>query len=232
MPNHYLKNSEETWDSIAKSFDATRRKPWKQCIDFVKTLSETNIVVDIGCGNGRHLIPCAKHCKKVIGIDISRELLAITSKKIKKEQFENTFLLHSDVLNIPLKDNTVDSVLFIAALHNIKGKNRRIQSLKEIKRILKKDGKALVSVWSRWQDKYRKQFFKKWFIQFRQHEFGDINIYWKQHGLNIPRFYHLYSKRELLSDLHQADLEILDIDEVKLRSKKHPDNYFAVLQKN
>lgn len=231
MPNDYVKNSEETWDSIAKSFDATRRKPWKQCIDFINTLPKTNIVVDIGCGNGRHLIPCAKHCKKVIGIDISRELLAIIQKKINKEKLENTFLLHSDVLNIPLKDDTIDSVLLVAALHNIKGKDRRIQSLKEIKRVLKKNGKALVSVWSRWQDKYRKQFFKKWFTQMGQNEFGDINIYWGQHGLNIPRFYHLYSKRELLSDLRQAGLEILDFQEVKLRSKKHPDNYFAVLSK-
>jgi len=232
MPNDYIKNSEETWDSIAKSFDATRRKPWKQCIDFINSLPKTSIVVDIGCGNGRHLIPCAERCKKVIGIDISRELLAISQSKVDKEKLENTILIHSDVLNIPFKDSFVDSVLYIAALHNIKGKDRRIRSLKEIKRILKKDGTALISVWTRWQDRYRKQFFKKWFTQFGRNEFGDINIYWRQHGLNIPRFYHLYSKREFLNDINQSGLEILDFQEIKLLSKKHPDNYFAVLQKN
>jgi len=206
---------------LLKVFDATRRKPWKQCIDFIDTFTK-----DVCWGNGRHLIPCAKRCKKAIGIDLSRELLYIVQKKL-----DIANLLHSNVVYIPLKHNTVDAVLYIASLHNIKGRDRRIQSLREVERILKNDGKALISVWSRWQDRYRKQFFKKWFTQMGQAEFGDIDIYWRQHGLNIPRFYHLYSKREFLSDLRKADLEIIDIQDVKMHSEKHPDNYFAVVKK-
>jgi ubiquinone/menaquinone biosynthesis C-methylase UbiE len=182
MLDEHDSKSEETWDSIAESFDLTRRKPWKQCIDFIDTLSKTDMVVDLGCGNGRHLIPCAEHCKEVVGLDISKELLSITNKKLKEKNLENTILLHADMTNMPLKNDTVDSILFIAALHNIKGKDKRIQSLKEVKRVLKKDGTALISVWSRWQDKYRKHFLKKWFTKKEQTEFGDIDIYWKQHG--------------------------------------------------
>ncbi len=227
----YKNESEHTWDAIAKSFDVTRRKPWKQCIDFINKLSKTDIVADVGCGNGRHLLPCIKQCKQVIGIDISRELLYIIQEKIKQSNLKNTCLIQSSAVNIPLKDNSLDKVLFIASLHNIKRRDRRIQSLKEIKRILNKDGKALVSVWSRWQDKYRKLFFKKWFTQLGESEFGDIDIYWRQHGLNIPRFYHLYSKKEFRNDLLSADLKIIDMMEVKLHSKKHPDNYFAIVRK-
>jgi len=229
MPDEYIINNEKTWNAIAGSFDVTRRKPWKQCVDFINTLSIENIAADIGCGNGRHLIPLANHCKKAIGIDISRELLYIVQKKLKEEKIQNIRLLHSDVLNIPLKNNTLDVVLFIASLHNIKGRDKRIQSLKEVKRVLKSNGRALISVWSRWQDKYRKQFLKKWFLQLGQAEFGDINIYWRQHGLDIPRFYHLYSKNEFLSDLQKADLKIVNIKDVKFHSKKHPDNYFALV---
>lgn len=231
MSCDHSKKSEETWNAIAQSFDVTRRKPWKQCIDFINTLTKTDVVADIGCGNGRHLIPCTRHCKKVIGIDISRELLAIIQKKLFENNLKNTDLLHSDVVHLPLKNDAVDAVLYIASLHNIKGKDKRIQSLKEVKRILKSDGRALVSVWSRWQDKYRKLFFKKWFTQIGQTEFGDTDIYWRQHGLNIPRFYHLYSKREFISDLRKADLEIVNIQDIKLHSKKHPDNYFALVKK-
>lgn len=225
------RKSEETWDSIAESFDLTRRKPWKQCIDFINSLSKTDIVVDLGCGNGRHLIPCAEHCKQVIGVDISGELLGIAQKKLKKRNLNNTILLHADMVNLPLKNDTVDSALFIASLHNIKGRDKRIQSLKEIRRVLKKDGTALISVWSRWQDRYRKHFLKKWFTQKGQMEFGDIDIYWRQHGLDIPRFYHLYSKREFMSDICLADLEIDKVQDVKIHSKKHPDNYFAIVKK-
>jgi tRNA (uracil-5-)-methyltransferase TRM9 len=226
MLNDRTDDSEKTWDAIAQSFDATRCKPWKQCIDFIDTFAKEDLVVDICCGNGRHLIPCVKRCKKAIGIDLSRELLYIVRKKL-----DIAYLIHSNVVRIPLKHNTVDAVLYIASLHNIKGRNRRIQSLKEVGRILKNDGKALISVWSRWQDRYRKQFFKKWFTQMGQAEFGNIDIYWKQHSLDIPRFYHLYSKREFLSDLRKADLEIIDIQDVKMHSEKHPDNYFALVKK-
>jgi ubiquinone/menaquinone biosynthesis C-methylase UbiE len=191
-------------------------------------LTKDSIIADVCCGNGRHLIPSAKHCKKVIGIDFSKELLEIIKKKINDEKLHNVKLIHSDVSSIPLKNSSVDAVLFIAALHNIKGRKNRIQSLQEVRRILKKDGQALISVWSRWQDKFRKQFFKKWFKYIGKSEFGDTAIYWRQHGLNIPRFYHLYSKREFIQDLKQADLEIIKIKEVKMHSKKHTDNYFAI----
>ena len=180
MSNDYTSNSEKTWDTIAESFDVTRRKPWKQCIDFINSLSKTSIVADVGCGNGRHLIPCAQHCQKVIGVDISKKLLAIVENKLREHNLKNVRLYHTDVTQLPLKDGAVDAVLYIAALHNVQGKENRIQSLREVSRILKKDGKALISVWSRWQDRYRKQFFKKWFTQLGRSEFGDIDIYWRQ----------------------------------------------------
>jgi len=228
--NNKNKN-QETWDSIAKSFDKTRSKPWKQCMDFIKTLKQSDIVIDIGCGNGRHLIPCAEQCKQVIGLDISRELLFIAKNKLAEKKLKNVIFFHSDAIYIPLKNESVDTVLYIASLHNIQGKEKRIQSLIELKRILKKDGSALISVWSRWQDKYRKQFFKKWFISKSKSEFGDIDIYWRQHGLNIPRFYHLYSKREFLEDITKAGLEIEEIESTKISSNKYPDNFFALVKK-
>ena len=230
MTNVYTKKSEDTWNAIAKSFDTTRRKPWEDCIDFINNLPETSYVADIGCGNGRHLIPCASHCKKVLGLDVSKELLKIVQKKLYENKLGNVDLIHSDAVNIPLKNNIVDAGLYIATLHNISERYRRIKSLKEINRILKPDGTAVISVWSRWQDKFRQLFIKKFTTGFGKNEFGDINIYWRQHGLNIPRFYHLYSKREFQKDLTQAGLEILELKGVKIHSKKHSDNYFATVK--
>lgn len=231
MNDDYLIKSEKTWNTIAKSFDITRKKPWEKCINFINNLSNEYVLADIACGNGRHLIPAAKHCKHVIGLDISGELLNIVQKKLNNEKIRNVTLLHSDIVNTPIDTESVDAVMYIAALHNIQGRINRINSLKEIKRILKNDRVALISVWSRWQDKYRMHFLKKWFFQIGNDEFGDIDIYWKQHGLNIPRFYHLYSKKEFQKDLNDTNLKIIDFEDIKLHSKKHPDNYFAVVTK-
>ncbi len=223
--------NQEIWNCIAESFDKTRSKPWKICIDFINTLKKTDYVVDMGCGNGRHLVLCAEKCKQATGLDISRELLFIAKNNLAEKKLKNVIFLHSDVTFIPIKNESVDAIIYIACLHNIKSKEKRLQSLKELKRILKKEGTALISVWSRWQDKYRKLFFKKWFIQTDKSEFGDIDIYWKQDGFNIPRFYHLYSKKEFIEDLTKAGLKIEKIESIKLCSKKYTDNYFALIKK-
>lgn len=230
MTNNRIKESQETWDAIADSFNITRRKTWSQCIDFIESLPKNFIVVDIGSGNGRHLIPCAKRCKKVIGLDISRKLLEIVKNKAEQEKLDNIILLHSDAVNIPLKDNSVDAALFIAAIHNIRDRSNRIKALKEIKRILKKDGKAIISVWSKYRDEHKKGFFER-IMHKGKPMHGDTNIYWRQHGLNVSRYYHIYSKKNFINELKDAGLEILDFQEVKLHTKKHPDNYFAILKK-
>lgn len=221
--------NERIWDSIASSFDKTRRKPWSICIDFILELPEDSILVDLGCGNGRHLIPCAEHCRKAVGLDISRNLLGIIQNKIIG--IDNIELIHGDLIYLPFKDNSFDAILYIASLHSIEGRLNRVRSLREVKRILKKNGIGLISVWSRWQERFQNFFIKKLFKISRSEEFGDITIYWRQNGLNIPRFYHLYSKKEFQRDLLDAGLYIEKIRAVKLSSKYHFDNYFAYIRK-
>jgi alkylated DNA repair protein alkB family protein 8 len=224
-------NNIDTWNKIAKSFDKTRNKPWQICIDFIKNQIRNDVIVDLGCGNGRHLIPAAKYFNLAIGIDFSEELIDIVKKKVQKEKITNIKLINSDLRCIPLEDNFSDSVIYIAALHNIKGRNNRINSLRETKRILKSNGTALISVWSRYQDKFRDQFlFKGGKKPQNEKEFGDIDIYWTQDKLDIPRFYHLYSKKEFTEDLKRAGFNDFKIKSVKIASKKYTDNYFAYIR--
>jgi len=65
----------------------------------------------------------------------------------------------------------------------------------------------------------------------RSQEFGDINLFWRQHNLNVPRFYHLYSKGEFLRELRGARFYIQSLQSVKIHSKRFADNYFAVVEK-
>ncbi len=226
---NHTKNVEHTWDAIAESFNKTRQKPWDICLNFIKNLKPTTTLADIACGNGRHLLPAAQQCKQVIGIDISEKLLHIA--QTKTSEYSNVLLLHADARHLPLCDNSVDAVLFIAALHNIPGKTNRINALQEVQRILKPSGIALISVWSRWQDRFRTHFIKQFFIRKPGEEFGDIILTWRQHSLDVPRYYHLYSKREFLDDINQSSLNLKQSHNLYLHSKKYPDNYFAIVQK-
>jgi ubiquinone/menaquinone biosynthesis C-methylase UbiE len=199
MQSEYRISAEQTWDVIAESFDTTRQKPWKFCLDFIRSLKNTDVVADIGCGNGRHLLPCAENCSYAVGIDISQNLLRIVQNKLSNKHIINVSLIHADVVQLPLADNSLNAVLFIASLHNIQGKEHRRTALKEVARVLKPNGIALISVWSRWQDKYYKHFLKQLIVRTR--DFGDIDVYWRQHNLNVPRFYHLYGKVEFFQEL-------------------------------
>ncbi|HEC87532.1 MAG TPA: class I SAM-dependent methyltransferase [Thermoplasmatales archaeon] len=222
-------NNIKVWDAIAKSFDETRKKPWKECIEFIERLPRESTVADIGCGNGRHLIYCAEHCSKAIGVDISINLLKIAKGKI--QNMENVELVNADVLSLPFMDNSIDHILFIATLHNIHGRENRLKALSEIKRVLKPSGTALISVWSRWQERFLVHFLKKLIFLERNKEFGDIEIMWKKNGLSIPRFYHLYSKREFKSDLKKAGFSLKEIYSTKIASKRLRDNHFAIVEK-
>ena len=229
MQPEYHHTAQYTWDTIADSFDTTRQKPWRCCLNFIQTLKSSDIVADLGCGNGRHLIVCAEHCSQAIGVDISQKFLQIIAKRYPSTTYKNISLIHGDAVQLPFMDRSLDAVLFIASLHNIQGKNHRQAALLEIARILTPQGTALVSVWSRWQDKFFRYFLKQFLI--RNRNFGDIDIWWRQHKLNIPRFYHLYSKTEFIQELQKAGLKIQHIKSVKIHSKRLPDNYFAVVKK-
>ena len=227
MAENHFKESEETWNIIAKSFDNTRKKPWQEVVEFISKLSSSDVVADIGCGNGRHLALCSEKCKTIIGLDISRNLLKITQKKLEGKK-QNALFIHGNLANIPLKNEVVDAILYIAALHNIKGQKNRIFSLKEVKRTLKTDGRALISVWSRDQERLRDCFNN---ASSNDCELGDMQIYWRQNKLNVPRFYHLYTKEEFIKDIKQSGLDIEQIFKARIQSQTYSDNYFAIVRK-
>lgn len=226
MSNVDFKESRDTWNVIAKSFDETRNQPWGFVVDFISTLSSPCVVADIGCGNGRHLLKCSEKFPVCIGLDISENLLHIIKNKITPEK--NVGLLQGNLVSLPFKDESIDAVLYIAALHNIKQRIHRICSLKEVYRVLKPGGKALISVWSKEQDRFKD-------LLGKQHdccsEQGDVIVSWKKDNLHVSRFYHLYSKQELAEDIGSAGLQIFSIDDLFLSFKKCPDNYVAVVGK-
>ncbi|MFA5101872.1 MAG: class I SAM-dependent methyltransferase [Candidatus Thermoplasmatota archaeon] len=229
MLSEYRTTAQTTWDTIADSFDTTRQRPWRYCLRYIDSLPPNALVADLGCGNGRHLFPCAERCAHVIGVDLSQRFLQIISKKLSQKSLTNVSLVHADVVQLPFVDNSFDALLFLASLHNIQGKDHRQRALTEVARILKPQGTAVISVWSRWQERFYRHFLKQ--LLLRNREFGDIDISWRQHNKNIPRFYHLYSKSEFLQELQDAALTIERFDAVRIHSKRGADNYFAVVKK-
>ncbi|XP_014284279.1 alkylated DNA repair protein alkB homolog 8 [Halyomorpha halys] len=133
----------KVYENISDHFSSTRHSPWPAVRNFLKSLTFGSIVVDIGCGNGKYFDVNSYNFH--FGGDSCNKLnLICADKGMEVFQF--------NCLNVPLKDNVADAVICIAVLHHLSKESRRIQALKEIFRILKVGGLALIYVWSKKQN--------------------------------------------------------------------------------
>ena len=108
-------------------------------IDVNKVISllvkKDEVFLDVGCGPGDYLIPASKMTKNVTGIDIHKESI----EKVKKLGF-NSFLVDA-TKKIPLKDESVDSLLMSNVLHGFIANKTEKKVMSEINRVLKQNGK-------------------------------------------------------------------------------------------
>ncbi len=135
------------WDIIAPSWYGYRHKPEKIAIKLSKEWKPGRIL-DIGCSNCRNLLPFTKFTK--YGIDSSKEMIKFSKKYTKKYNFK-VKLKQASAEKLPFKDNSFDYVLCLAVLHHAKKREKAIQ---EIYRILKPEGKAVITVWNKLQKKF------------------------------------------------------------------------------
>ncbi|MBW6451582.1 MAG: class I SAM-dependent methyltransferase [DPANN group archaeon] len=206
--NQLRDNIKDTYDIIAEHFDATRGYIWKDCSDFINVLDK-GLLIDVACGNGRNSIYAAKKGLYVVGVDISLALLKLVKEKAKCENVTIN-LICCDALNLPFKSDVFDNVLFIAAVHHMVSDKARLDSLLEIKTVLKSDGCGLVSAWVYEQER------------FKDEKSQDVNVMWN----NVyERFYHLFKEGELDRVISESGL-------VCGLSKRSHDNYFCEFSKS
>jgi SAM-dependent methyltransferase len=97
-------------------------------------------ILDLGFGAGAsNLFFLCKENFKTYGIDISKSACERVKKKIKKLKFDID-IKQASFDSIPYKDSTFDLIIDCRSLQHVH-KSLLNQSLKEVKRILKKNGK-------------------------------------------------------------------------------------------
>lgn len=196
-----LKKVIADYTSIAKEFDSTRNQSWPEFEDFLKIIKPSKGVkiklLDAGCGNGRLLDFFNEKSIKNIdytGIDNNRVLLKIARGKHPKAEFKKAAFKYGDILSLPLPARSFDCVWCIAVLHHIPGTRLQLKALKILKKILKKNGVLMLTVWNLWQPKYKK------YICARMHE---ALIPWGGNK-KTKRFYYAFKQAELAALLKKA----------------------------
>lgn len=96
-------------------------------------------VLDFGCGSGENVVPLVERGARVIGIDISPELIALARQRLAFAKLKATVQVGT-AYETGLPDSSVDVIFCIALLHHL-----NIERVgKEMRRVLAKDGKIIL----------------------------------------------------------------------------------------
>ncbi|EFP09543.1 hypothetical protein CRE_25438 [Caenorhabditis remanei] len=234
LENSYVS---DVYENIASHFDETRHSSWRAVKNFIDEIPRGSVMYDVGCGNGKYLIP--KDGLFKIGCDMCFGLCEIASKK-------NCHIVRCDALLLPFRDESADAAISIAVLHHIATFERRKKMIEELLRVVKPGSKICVTVWSMDQSKseYAKMRGNK-DEQLTENETGgksdrlkvhdgkdfqqqDVLVPWTidQQGETYLRYYHVFRDGE-------AEHLIGNVDDCELVSvEKEQGNYIIVIRKN
>ncbi|MFQ6121577.1 MAG: class I SAM-dependent methyltransferase [Dehalococcoidales bacterium] len=170
------------WSIFRKELEALTQR-WRQ-----------GRLLNVGCAHGPDFLPF-KQGFELYGVDFSAEMLKFARRYSAKFNFIVNLSL-ADVRHLPYPDETFNWAISVATYHHIKGKEERLRSLQELKRILKPGGEAFITVWNHWQPRF-------WLHR------KEIAVPWRTKGKTLYRYYYLFSYPELEKLVKKAGFEVL-----------------------
>jgi alkylated DNA repair protein alkB family protein 8 len=206
----------DVYDKIAPHFSHTRYKMWPKVADFVSRQTQGSFLMDTGCGNGKNLMS-ASHLVRFAS-DRSMPFCEMARSNGKCD------VIQSDIakdIGKAFRPSLFDAVIAIAVIHHIPNLEGRINALREIHRLLKNGGRALIYVWAMEQ--------KKGTIGARTFESQDIYVPWnlqskylkpdegvpEGHIVPLKRYYHVFTEdefRALIEAVPEFEIESLYYD--------------------
>jgi len=141
--NKYKKKGAYHWEDAKRSifkFNAHQEARFEwilRCLDDVKGKT----VLDVGCGDGALTYRIAERGADIIGIDNSEEGIKLAKEIFNKKKMPANFILAS-AYNMPLKNNSIDCAVLSDVIEHVREPERL---LKEIKRLLRNNGKLVIS---------------------------------------------------------------------------------------
>ena len=96
-------------------------------------------VLEYGCGDGPNLVVLSRRGARVIGLDISPELLTLAKQRVIANQCNGTKLVLGSAHALPFPDASVDVVFGISILHHLDLE----MASREVHRVLKQGGRAI-----------------------------------------------------------------------------------------
>jgi ubiquinone/menaquinone biosynthesis C-methylase UbiE len=112
-----------------------QRSVWRA----VRLAGDIHRVLDIPCGTGRFLRGLASHTPYLVGADVSRDMIDLSSKyqRVKRQPVNLLEYVQCDAKHLPFRNNSFDLVVSGRFLHHLPPVDR-FQVLREFSRVSRK----------------------------------------------------------------------------------------------
>lgn len=118
--------------------------------------AEVEDFIDLGTGAGRLLEVFAQHIKNGLGLDASREMLAIARSNLEASGLAHCSVRHADITNLNLSDGSADAVTIHHVLHFLDDPFAVVASAE---RLLRENGILMIVDFARHeQEAFREEF--------------------------------------------------------------------------
>jgi len=134
------------FNQIAKTYDRVNRivslgqdLRWRRCVARHLPLRPHLEVLDLATGTGDQigaLLGSGGSIRRAVGIDVADEMLALARQKFPEVEF-----LHADAQSLPFAEKSFDAVTISFGIRNVP---EPVRALREMHRVLKPRGRALV----------------------------------------------------------------------------------------
>ncbi|MFA4890047.1 MAG: methyltransferase domain-containing protein [Candidatus Paceibacterota bacterium] len=132
------------WNKYFRVYDVLNFViPYQELLQEIITelkVKPEELILDAGVGTGNLAILMERAGAKVIGLDFSQEALDIYKNKNPQARI----ILHDLTRKLPFQNNYFDKIVSNNVLYNFP-KEKRLEIMMELKRVLRPDGKVILS---------------------------------------------------------------------------------------
>lgn len=195
------------WEKVLQNPTPAFRQLFDEEKNYLATYIPTDsFVLDVGCGDGTTIQTILPITKNVVGIDNDKKAVEDAREKLSLES--TVKIIFADALSLPFADKTFDVVTHMMTLVNFE--KNKTKALIEMSRVLKDNGKIIVSVYSDDALSARLEMYRQIGVPIKKTE-GSRVIFDESVGANESE---QFSKEEIQSLVESANLQITNCKKV------------------
>lgn len=188
------------WDAAYKENPQQFVEPDKVCalLDTLFPKYHIKHILDLGCGNGRHLLYFEKSEHRMVGSDLSWWGLQAARQWLRAER-QDARLAQADMQHLPFADGSFDAIIsFRVIQHNLYADIQ--QTFHEIQRVIRSEGLLVIDLL-----KYNPQS-----ERFKDAVLVEPNTFIPQSGTEKGMPHHAFTTTEVFQLLHGWRIKFFD----------------------